>query len=138
MSSKLYNTCKRTFTTIKYTKTHEYIKFNSNTNIATIGITKKGLNTLKHIIYSDYYVNIGNPIKVNDDIILLESCVTLKNIISPINGIVRDINKQVSIDCDLINTNPYENGWLLKIKYNKINMNDENIKLLDEDEYYKL
>ena len=30
MSSKLYNTCKRTFTTIKYTKTHEYIKFNSN------------------------------------------------------------------------------------------------------------
>jgi|UniRef100_A0A6C0ITC7 glycine cleavage system H protein len=134
----LYNICKRTFTSIKYTRTHEYIKFNSSTNIATIGITKTGLSKLKYIIYADYSVNIGDPIERNDSIILLESSVASKDIVSPINGNVYDINKQVFFDSDLINTNSFDKGWLLKIKYNKELMNDTDLKLLDEDEYFKL
>ena len=49
-----------------------------------------------------------------------------------------DINKQVFFDSDLINTNSFDKGWLLKIKYNKELMNDTDLKLLDEDEYFKL
>jgi len=138
MSPKLYNICKRTFIAIKYTKTHEYIKFNTTTNIATIGITKPGLNRLGNVIYADYFISIGYPIKITDNIILLESCLASKNIISPINGIVYDINKQACIDCNLISTKPFDKGWLLKIKYNKIFTNHNNNKLLDENEYFKL
>ena len=117
---------------IKYTDDHEWIKIDSN--LAVIGITDFAQSELGDIIFVEF-PNIGESVNQKDTIGTLEAVKTVADIYSPLSGEIIEINEQLESNPELINEDPYNNGWILKIK---INDDNEINSLLSGDDYRKL
>ena len=117
---------------IKYTDDHEWIKINSD--LAIIGITDFAQSELGDIIFVEF-PDIGECINQKDTIGTLEAVKTVADIYSPLSGEIVEINEQLESSPELINEDPYNNGWILKIK---INNKDEINSLLSGNDYSKL
>ena len=117
---------------IKYTEDHEWVKLNDD--IATIGITDFAQSELGDIIFVEFPENNIKTSK-KDSIGTLEAVKTVADIFSPISGTIIELNEDLESNPELINENPYDNGWILKIK---IDDPDEVSSLLSRSEYSKL
>lgn len=119
---------------IYYTGSHNYIK--KHDGFYTLGITKSLTRKIYPIIYTEFHVKPGEFIKKNQPLVLLESSVTSKTIISPIDCIIYNINKEIEDNNFIINSDPLNSGWLFKI-FIKNNLLHNNNDLMNEDEYNK-
>ena len=117
---------------IKYTEDHEWVKLNDD--IATIGITDFAQSELGDIIFVEFPENNIKTSK-KDSIGTLEAVKTVADIFSPISGTIIELNEDLESNPELINEDPYNNGWILKIK---IDNPDEVSSLLSNLEYSKL
>ena len=114
-----------------YTNDHEWI--NIENDIATIGITDYAQSELGDIIFIEF-PNLNTPYDAGDSIGTIEAVKTVADIYIPINATIFQINTKLEDNPDLINSDPYNSGWIIKIK----NFNDENNNLLTHSEYKKL
>ncbi|WP_338515999.1 glycine cleavage system protein GcvH [Candidatus Legionella polyplacis] len=120
---------------LRFTDTHEWIETNNSKEIYKIGITNYAQKTLGDLIFINFSIKKYQTIKTKDIIAIIESIKAASDIYSPINGTVIEINKNVEHDPSIINHDPYDAGWLVKIKPTNIN----DIKnLLDQNQYEKL
>ena len=117
---------------MKYTDDHEWIKIDSD--LAIVGITDFAQSELGDIIFVEF-PNIGESVNQKDTIGTLEAVKTVADIYSPLSGEIIEINEQLESNPELINEDPYNNGWILKIK---INDDNEINSLLSGDDYRKL
>ena len=117
---------------IKYTEDHEWGKLEND--ILTIGITDFAQSELGDIIFVEF-PELNTKVSVKDSIGTLEAVKTVADIYSPISGEIVELNDQLEDMPELINEDPYNKGWILKIKIN--DKNDYN-SLLTNDEYQKL
>ena len=117
---------------IKYTEDHEWGKLEND--ILTIGITDFAQSELGDIIFVEF-PELNTKVSVKDSIGTLEAVKTVADIYSPISGEIVELNNQLEDMPELINEDPYNKGWILKIKIN--DKNDYN-SLLTNDEYQKL
>ena len=117
---------------IKYTEDHEWGKLDND--ILTIGITDFAQSELGDIIFVEF-PELNTKVSVKDSIGTLEAVKTVADIYSPISGEIVELNDQLEGTPELINEDPYNKGWILKIKIN--DKNDYN-SLLTNDEYQKL
>ena len=116
----------------KYTKDHEWISLQDQ--VATIGITNFAQESLGDIVFVEL-PKIGKFINKGDQIGVVESVKAASEIYAPISGEIIEVNNELTNTPELINTNPEDSGWYIKIKLEKT---DELNNLLSFDQYKKI
>ncbi len=117
---------------LKYTKAHEWVKMEDN--ICIVGITDYAQSELGDIIYLDITSDVGSEVKQGDTVGSIEAVKTVSEIYSPVSGKIIEINTGINDNPSIVNTDPYEGGWIVKIEpTNK----DELSNLMDSEAYKK-
>lgn len=99
---------------LKYTKTHEWVKFDGD--VATIGITDYAQSELGDIVYVDL-PEPGRVLNQGDSFGTVESVKTVSDVYAPVSGEVAEVNGELEASSELMNTDPYGRGWLVKIRF---------------------
>jgi glycine cleavage system H protein len=116
----------------RYTKEHEWIKKENST--ATIGITDYAQKELGDIVYVDLPAT-GKKFNPGEPFGSIESVKAVSEIYAPIGMEIMETNKQVIEQPELINQDPHEKGWLVKVKI----LNDKDFdQLLSASDYEEL
>lgn len=116
----------------KFTKTHEWVKVDGD--IATIGITDYAQSELGDITYVELPA-VGSTLNRSDSLGVIESVKAASDIYSPISGEIVEDNETVEGSPEIVNSSPYEDAWLVRIKISDQSELDE---LLDAADYQKL
>ncbi len=117
---------------LKYTKEHEWIKVEGNTG--TIGITEYAQGELGDIVFIDIDANLSE-ITCGSNFGTIEAVKTVSELYAPVDGKVIEINKKISATPEIANSDPYGDGWMVKIEITNPSQLDA---LLDADAYAKL
>lgn len=116
---------------LMYTEAHEWVSKDPNKNIATIGVTYYAQDRLGDLVSVDL-PEVGLKVAAGDDVCVIESVKTSIDVFSPLSGVIIAINEDLEEAPGLINTDPYQDGWLYKIEIKDIVEYEE---LLDKDAY---
>jgi glycine cleavage system H protein len=98
---------------LKYTKDHEWISIEGDT--ATIGITEFAQGELGDIVYIDIST-IGAALAAEDVFGTVEAVKTVSDLFLPIAGTVLEVNPALEANPELVNSDPYGAGWIVKVK----------------------
>ena len=98
---------------LRYAETHEWIKVEGDTG--TVGITDHAQNELTDIVYVDP-PKVGAAVTAGHAAAVVESVKAASDIYSPVDGEVVEINEALSGNPSLVNTSPYDGGWLFKVR----------------------
>jgi len=104
-------------THLQYTKEHEWIKVEGDT--ATIGITKYAADALGEIVYVDL-PKVGSATTYMKICGEIESTKSVGELYAPMDGEVVEVNSALSNSPDAINSDPFGEGWLVKIRYTQL------------------
>ncbi|MGH7173729.1 MAG: glycine cleavage system protein GcvH [Gemmataceae bacterium] len=102
--------------TLRYAKSHEWACLEGN--VCTIGLTKFAVEQLTDIIYIDM-PDIDDPVSSGDSFGEIESVKAVSDLYSPVTGDIVAINEKLETDPTLISSDPYDKGWLIKVKVEK-------------------
>jgi len=102
-------------TSLKYTKDHEWISINGNT--ATIGITDFAQGELGDIVYVDI-PTVGKALAGEEVFGTIEAVKTVSDLFLPVAGTIAEINPELEAEPELVNTDPYGAGWIIKLTVN--------------------
>lgn len=117
---------------LKYTKDHEWISMDGNT--ATIGITEFAQKELGDIVYVDISSK-GKALSAEDVFGTVEAVKTVSELFLPAAGTVIEVNPALEANPELVNTDPYGEGWMVKMTVD----NAADIeKLMSAEDYEKL
>ena len=117
---------------LRYTKDHEWIKLEGNT--ATIGITDFAQGELGDIVFIDINT-VGSTLAAEAIFGTVEAVKTVSDLFLPIAGTVLEVNPALSAQPELVNTDAYGDGWMIKLKCSDLSQADN---LLSADDYKKL
>lgn len=117
---------------LKYSKEHEWLKVDGDT--ATIGITAFAQGELGDIIYVDIDC-VGDNVEKNAIFGTVEAVKTVSDLYMPVSGEVLEFNEALKDKQDLVNSSPYGDGWMIKIRLSNPAEIDE---LLDAAGYQAL
>ena len=112
-----------------YTKEHEWIQVNDN--ILTIGITDFAQGELGDIIFVEF-PEIGEEFQKDDPFGTIEAVKTVADIFAPVQGKIIEINHDIENSPEVINADPYGDGWLVKIEITEHMVSDG---LLSPEDY---
>ena len=104
-------------TNLQYTKEHEWIKLDGDT--ATVGITKYAADALGEIVYVDL-PKVGSSTTYMKICGEIESTKSVGELYAPMDGEVVEVNDALTSAPEAINSDPFGEGWLLKIKYTQL------------------
>ena len=99
---------------LRYTSEHEWVRITEG-NIATIGITDFAQGELGDIVYVDID-SIGNHLNANEVFGSVEAVKTVSDLFMPVDGKVLELNPALDGSPDLVNTDPYGEGWIIKVE----------------------
>ncbi|MAM05705.1 MAG: glycine cleavage system protein H [Flavobacteriales bacterium] len=117
---------------LKYSKDHEWIKIDGD--VATVGITEFAQTELGDIVFVDVDTE-GEVLEKEEVFGSVEAVKTVSDLFMPVTGEVLEFNHNLDETPELINTDPYGAGWIIKVSISEINeIND----LLDSKEYKEL
>jgi glycine cleavage system H protein len=97
---------------LKYTKDHEWIKIEGD--VATIGITEFAQRELGDIVYVDI-PSVGKEIAKEEVFGTVEAVKTVSDLFMPVDGTVTEINPALDSQPELVNSDPYGEGWMVKV-----------------------
>lgn len=98
---------------IKYTNDHEWIRVEGN--IGTIGITHHAQGELGDIVYIDISDETAT-VSVGDSFGTIEAVKTVADLYSPVSGKIVEVNNGINSAPETVNSDPYGNGWIVKIE----------------------
>mgnify|MGYP003959727887 FL=1 len=114
---------------LKYTEDHEWVKVDGDT--ATVGITDHAQSELGDIIFIEF-PEINDIVERMEPFGTIEAVKTVADLFSPLNGKIIEINKELEDSPELVNSDPYEKGWIVKVSVDKLDqLND----LLSSESY---
>lgn len=117
---------------LKYTKEHEWIRVDDG--IATVGITDFAQGELGDIVYVEVETQ-GQTIEKDELFGTIEAVKTVSDLYMPVSGEVLEFNETLEDDPELVNSSPYDEGWMIKIK---ISNEEEVNELMSQSEYLEL
>mgnify|MGYP001113258325 FL=1 len=117
---------------LKYTKEHEWLKVDGET--AIIGITEHAQSELGDIIFIEF-PNIDQEIDKNEPFGTIEAVKTVADLFAPVSGKVIKINETLEDNPEFVNSDPYVNGWIVKVS---ISDTSELEELMSADKYAEL
>ncbi|GAA3904605.1 glycine cleavage system protein GcvH [Streptomyces lacrimifluminis] len=113
---------------LRYSKEHEWLS-GAEDGVSTVGITEHAANALGDVVYVQL-PEVGATVTAGETCGELESTKSVSDLYSPVTGEVTEVNEDVSNDPSLVNSAPFEGGWLFKVR-----VTDEPGDLLSADEY---
>ena len=114
-----------------YTEEHEYVKPTDDENIVAIGITDYAQGELGDIVFIEL-PQIGSHFGKHDVFGTVEAVKAVSELYAPVSGEVVEINDRLDKEPALVNTAPYNDGWMIKVRLRNPNERDE---LLGPSEY---
>ena len=117
---------------LKYTNDHEWIRLKGD--IAYVGITNFAQGELGDIVYVEIET-LNQKIEHGEVFGTVEAVKTVSDLFMPISGEIIEINQKLESEPQLVNNDPYGEGWMVKIKYDDVSQFDQ---LLDLNSYEKL
>ena len=116
-------------TDLLYTNDHEWAKFDAE--VVTIGITDFAQGELGDIIFIEL-PEVDSEVQKEDAFGTIEAVKTVTDLLSPVNGIVVEVNEDLEDTPESVNEDPYGKGWFIKVKVNDV---DDKDGLLSAEEY---
>ncbi len=117
---------------LKYTKDHEWIKVEGG--IATVGITDYAQNELGDIVYIEVNT-VGETLEQEETFGTIEAVKTVSDMFMPVTGEITEFNEELESNPEIANKDPYNEGWIVKIKMSDPSEVDA---LLDAEAYKEL
>lgn len=117
---------------LKYTEDHEWIRVEGD--IALVGITDFAQGELGDVVFVEIETE-GEELEKGDTFGTVEAVKTVSDMFMPVGGEVVEVNETLADEPELINKDPYEKGWMIKIKMADASQLDE---LLSAEEYKKM
>ena len=114
---------------LKYTKEHEWVLLDDG--VAVVGITDFAQSELGDIVFVEL-PSIGLNVKVMDPFGSVESVKSVSDLYSPVSGVVADVNTRLTSNPDLVNSDPFGEGWMVRIEPSEMSDLDQ---LLTAEEY---
>jgi len=114
---------------LKYTKDHEWIKLDGD--IATIGITDFAQSELGDIVYVEVET-LDETLDVDEVFGTVEAVKTVSDLFLPLSGEIIEFNEGLEDEPEVVNSDPYNAGWMIKVKCSDLSQVD---KLMSADDY---
>ncbi|MBX6386445.1 MAG: glycine cleavage system protein GcvH [Microbispora sp.] len=118
---------------LSYTKEHEWVAGLEDGLTVTVGITAYAAEQLGDVVYVEVHPEVGATITAGDAVGEVESTKSVSDVFAPVSGEIVEINPAVSEDPSLINSDPYGEGWLFRVR-----VEEEPDDLLSAAEYAAL
>jgi len=115
---------------LKYTKDHEWISIDGD--IATVGITDFAQGELGDIVYVEVET-VDETLDKEEIFGTVEAVKTVSDMLLPLSGEIIDFNESLETEPEKVNSDPFGEGWMIKIKFNK----PEELDQLLDDKAYK-
>ncbi|MEY3085553.1 MAG: glycine cleavage system protein GcvH [Bacteroidota bacterium] len=117
---------------LKYTKDHEWVLIEGE--VATVGITDFAQSELGDIVYVEIET-VGEIIQQEEVFGSIEAVKTVSDLFMPLSGEILELNEKLESNPELVNSDPYVDGWMVKIKFsNAAEINN----LLSHEDYTNL
>ena len=117
------------FKKFKFTEDHEWL--NLEQDLAIVGITDYAQSQLGDIVFVEM-PQVSAKIIASESFGAIEAVKTVADLFAPVSGEIIDINENLDASPDLVNSDPYGKGWIVKLK---IDNNDQINELMNYDEY---
>ena len=117
---------------LRYTKDHEWIQLNGD--IATIGVTDFAQQELGDIVYVEIET-VGKTLAAESVFGSVEAVKTVSDLFLPVAGTINEVNPALEKNPELVNTDPYGEGWMIKMTVDNV---DDVSKLMSKEDYEKL
>ncbi len=114
---------------LKYTKDHEWVRVDGDT--ATVGVTDFAQSELGDIVFVEIETE-GETLDVEEVFGSVEAVKTVSDLFMPVSGEVLEVNEALEANPEVVNDDPYGEGWMIKIKMSDPSQVDD---LLDSDAY---
>ncbi|MCQ9129289.1 MULTISPECIES: glycine cleavage system protein GcvH [Streptomyces] len=113
---------------LRYSKEHEWLSV-AEDGVSTVGITEHAANALGDVVFVQL-PEVGDAVSAGESCGELESTKSVSELYAPVTGEIAEVNQDVVDDPSLVNSAPFEGGWLFKVR-----VTDEPGDLLSADEY---
>ena len=113
----------------RYAKSHEYVHVEGN--IGTIGITDYAQKELGDVVFVEL-PQVGAQLDANDELGSIESVKAVSELFVPVSGEVIEVNEALADKPELVNTDPYGDGWMVRIR---LSTPDDVDALMSAEEY---
>ena len=118
---------------LQYTEEHEYVKPGDEEGVVVIGITDYAQGELGDVVYVDL-PEVGKKVERMDVFGTIEAVKAVSDLFSPMAGEVVEVNTALDGDPSLVNAEPYDEGWMIKLRLKKSSDMDQ---LLSASDYAK-
>ena len=119
---------------LRYTKTHEW-GLKEDNNVVMIGITDHAQQLLGDMVFVEL-PEVGETVSLGDEIGVVESVKAASDFYAPVSGEIVEVNSALADAPALVNTDPYGDGWLVKIRMDDADEYEE--ELISADEYEEI
>lgn len=117
---------------LRYTKDHEWVAVNGDT--ATVGITDYAQHSMGDVVYVEL-PKVGEKLAAHDAIGSVESVKAVSEVFTPIGGEVLEANEAINDTPEIVNSDPYGDGWMIKIKMDNTGEADALLNAAEYEEY---
>lgn len=117
---------------LKYTKDHEWVRVDGD--LAIVGITDFAQHELGDIVYIEVGT-LGETLDQEETFGTIEAVKTVSDLFMPVGGEVLEFNEELESSPEIINKDPYDKGWIIKVKMEDVSELDA---LLTADQYLEL
>ena len=107
---------------LKYTSDHEWVSMEDG--VATIGVTDFAQSELGDIVFVEF-PEVGDSFEIGETFGTIEAVRTVADLFMPVSGEIVAINEELDVDPAKVNSDPYGDGWLVKIKLSNSDEGDE-------------
>jgi len=115
---------------LKYATSHEWVR-NEGDGIVTVGITEHAQDLLGDMVFVEL-PEVGETVSAGDDVAVAESVKAASDIYAPVSGEIIEVNEELEDSPELVNSDPFGDGWLFKVKLEDVSELDS---LLDAEGY---
>lgn len=116
----------------RYAKSHEYVHVDGD--VGTVGITEYAQKELGDVVFVEL-PQVGTQLEQNEELGSIESVKAVSELFSPVSGEVIEINERLRDTPELVNTDPYGDGWMIKVRLADASELDALMGAEEYDEY---
>lgn len=99
---------------LRYSSDHEWIRRDADSGVVTIGITDYAQDSLGDVVFVDE-IDVGDVVDANSTFTEVESTKSVSDIYAPVSGTVSEVNPAIVESPELLNSDPYGEGWICRI-----------------------
>jgi glycine cleavage system H protein len=99
---------------LRYTESHEWVRANDDGTV-TVGITDHAQHLLGDLVFVEI-PEVGRPVAAAESCAVVESVKAASDVYSPLEGVIVEVNEALADDPELINQDPYGEGWIFRLK----------------------